>query len=384
MIKRQRVLVLSENEDFFQLIVTKLLATTLQNFVMKKCNDINSAESISRELHIDIVILHMENDFKSKLLTLLTLCRSLSAIPVISISESSDLESTLECLQAGAQDHLSSEELSRASFQKIVYRTIERFRFRKVNLDRICELQKINKLYEEELKLAGRIQEVTMADRFFDFPDIAVAVEHHPLESGSGDFFHIIQLDPGRYLIFLTDVTGHGTPAALYTMMMRSEFNNIIHDEHSPAAICKFLNRRMHEILYTHHFATAVVVLVDTNSSTLTYANAGHPLPLYYSTTTEKVIVLENSNPLMGLMPDWEFSEDQVQFGHEDTFCIFTDGATTTAKTIITTEQTLDLIPNHPSMNIENWVQAFISNAFTRLNTSQPNDDVTVVGIRIK
>lgn len=108
---------------------------------------------------------------------------------------------------------------------------------------------------------------------------IAVAELFEPTEEVGGDYYDVIPLPEQKYLLCLADVTGHGVPAAMAATVIKSLVLEAIQFTTSPAEILTRINRRYAEIIMPGHFATMVVLVIDTKYLTVSYANAGHEPP---------------------------------------------------------------------------------------------------------
>ncbi len=148
---------------------------------------------------------------------------------------------------------------------------------------RTCELEtekdKLalkNEIMEKELDMARRIQLRLMPQRY---PSSAVYSLYRPMHLIGGDYYDFLPLqEPGAWGIFISDVSGHGVPAALVASMIKSILlqSGGLHGD--PAALLSHLN----DLLYGRtgeNFVTAFYGVFDSRSRTIVYSNAGHHPP---------------------------------------------------------------------------------------------------------
>ena len=77
-----------------------------------------------------------------------------------------------------------------------------------------------NRLIGRELEMARRIQQRLIPQ---DTPNERIAFLYRPMEEVGGDYFDFLQLSDGAKIgMFLSDVSGHGVPAAFITSMIKS------------------------------------------------------------------------------------------------------------------------------------------------------------------
>ncbi len=96
-----------------------------------------------------------------------------------------------------------------------------------------------------------------------------------------GDWYDVVELDEGRYVFSMGDVTGHGLEAAIMTNRVRQTISTLASIERDPAAILK----RANAVLASHErlIVTALCGSIDARTGALTFASAGHPPALVVS-----------------------------------------------------------------------------------------------------
>ena len=113
-----------------------------------------------------------------------------------------------------------------------------------------------------------------------------------------GDWYEGLVLDDGSLAVVLGDVTGHGLTAAADMALIRG----IILPCCTMAYVSRTSSRSCRgcsAVVPGQLLATAVVVLIDPATSTLTYATAGHPPPLLIRPdgTVERLDRSQRPNP---------------------------------------------------------------------------------------
>ena len=135
------------------------------------------------------------------------------------------------------------------------------------------ELKVKNEAIEAQLDLARKIQMKLVPS---SVPDKRIAFFYKPMEKVGGDFFDFIKLpSPDKIGLFISDVSGHGVPAALITSMLKGAIlqrDDLLED---PASLLMNLN----EFLISQsggNFVTALYGIYNFSDRTFSYANAGH------------------------------------------------------------------------------------------------------------
>jgi len=125
-----------------------------------------------------------------------------------------------------------------------------------------------------------------------------------------GDYFDVIPLPDGRYVLAIADVSGKGVPAALLIAALRAavqiEVRGIGSAEELVAVVDR-LNQMIYRDTSGNMFVTMVLGLLDPLESTLTYCNAGHVHPLLCH-ADGAVESLDAGGCFLGIMPVWPMS----------------------------------------------------------------------------
>lgn len=93
-----------------------------------------------------------------------------------------------------------------------------------------------------------------------------------------GDFYRATRLPSGRSAFIIGDVAGHGLASGLFTMLMRSLWEEHAPILEDPVAFLRAADARLGSMLENdYHFVTATVGVLDPEARTFTYASAGAP-----------------------------------------------------------------------------------------------------------
>ena len=179
---------------------------------------------------------------------------------------------------------------------------------------------------EKELKVAHDIQMSMLPKTFPPYPerdDIDIYGTLTPAKDVGGDLFDFYIRDE-KLFFCIGDVSGKGVPASLVMAMTRSLFRNISAHTAEPHRIAYTLNQALAEGNENSMFVTAFIGVLDLATGLLRYCNAGHNPPLLIG--REVSLVPCQPNVPLGLMTDMEFEPQEIQFEHQMTIFLFTDG----------------------------------------------------------
>lgn len=180
---------------------------------------------------------------------------------------------------------------------------------------------------EEELKRAGEIQQMLLPSTLPQLAGVQIAGAWQPAREVGGDYFDAIQLDRDRLGICVGDVAGKGITAALLMANLQASFRAFATAEASPQVVCTKLNKFLCANIASGKFVTFFYAVLDANTRTLTYENAGHSpgLLLRSNGTTE---ALQGGGAVLGALPDWTYQDYTAQLQPGDQLLLSTDGIT--------------------------------------------------------
>ena len=179
---------------------------------------------------------------------------------------------------------------------------------------------------ENELKVAHDIQMSMLPKTFPPYPerdDIDIYGTVTPAKDVGGDLFDFY-IRNEKLFFCIGDVSGKGVPASLVMAVTRSLFRNISNHVAEPAEIVKTLNEAMADNNDTSMFVTLFIGVLDLQTGTLQYCNAGHNSPLLISRDIQFLPC--DPNLPIGVMTDWNFTCQETCLETQDCIFLYTDG----------------------------------------------------------
>ncbi len=179
----------------------------------------------------------------------------------------------------------------------------------------------------KELKQARQTQEFILPSELPSTAHWKFQSMFVPLEQIGGDFYDVVELNPGVYGLLIADVTGHGIPASLLTFMSSTTFKNTAPGSLSPAETLSSTNSKLYGKMPNDAFVTMFYAILDTNSKTLRYCQAGHPAAMLIRSSANEIISLETRDPFIGILSQEELflREKMVKIEPGDKFIMYTD-----------------------------------------------------------
>jgi len=203
------------------------------------------------------------------------------------------------------------------------------------------ELRVKNHLMEDNLQMAREIQMAMLPQQYPVFPANASPDQsafqfvhrYQATETVSGDFFSVSALSDTEAAVFICDVTGHGTRAALVTAMIRALTEELKPLAREPGHFLRQLNFDLHNILKSTGspmLTTAFYLVADWQTGRTRFANAGHPRPLVVRRSTGRIDLLAHAagrgEPALGLFDNAVYQTSETAIVPGDLVMLFTDG----------------------------------------------------------
>jgi sigma-B regulation protein RsbU (phosphoserine phosphatase) len=252
------------------------------------------------------------------------------------------------------------------------------------------ELQKTARI-EGELTAARNIQKKLIPHSRFSVPNIELFGYYMPAYEVGGDYLDYFVNEEGHVVIAIGDVCGKGTPASMHMTMLRTTLRIKARNESSAARLVCEVNNAIRSDLSALSFISLLCIIVNKDRTSLTYARAGHPLLIRYSSADMTPASVECSGIALGLLSDSSpfepfIEEVKIPIKKGDHFFIYTDGLveaineTSDAYGIQRIMKTLQLTGNDGP---ERVINSIIADVDTFRNGVPHRDDLTLCAFSI-
>jgi energy-coupling factor transporter ATP-binding protein EcfA2 len=177
----------------------------------------------------------------------------------------------------------------------------------------------------QELALAGRMQASLLPTIPTELPGWQVTAALRPAREASGDFYDFIRLPDGKLGLVIADVVDKGMVAALYMALSRTLIRTYATDyPDRPDLALRAANERILADTQAGLFVTVFYGILDPDTGTLSYCNAGHLPP--YLLSKQKVQPLAGKGMALGVMEEMPWEHRTIQFPPDSALLLYTDG----------------------------------------------------------
>jgi sigma-B regulation protein RsbU (phosphoserine phosphatase) len=218
--------------------------------------------------------------------------------------------------------HYASKSLSNVSNDLL--RTIAREAAALVHNAELVQEQEQARRYEQELAIAGQIQQHLMSVQMPDSSFAQVRARNIPCKEIGGDFFDVVTT-PHSIAAVLADICGKGVSAALMASILQGMIYTQLEAGVPLAEIADVANRFLCTKDLSEKYATFVVARLFP-TGLLEVINCGLVQPFLVRAGT--LWRMPPQNPPVGLMEDVSYTMEPYQFAPGDRLVLVTDGVT--------------------------------------------------------
>ncbi|WP_432561360.1 PP2C family protein-serine/threonine phosphatase [Kineococcus sp. SYSU DK003] len=257
-------------------------------------------------------------------------------------------------------------------------------------LDELADAVSAREALQQGQPLVAEVRDQLTAHDLPVVPGWSAAAALRPAEGLlAGDWYDVLPLPDGRFAVVVADVSGHGARAGIVAIQLKRLLEAALHLAPEPDLALAMAARVFSD--EAERFASCVVAVVDPDSGTVTYANAGHPAPLVLrhdeGQELRVVTELEPTGPLLSWLHldvpgAWRTATASMAPG--SLLVVFTDGLTEARSTGSTEELgiggVLRALGGLPELTPQALVDLALDEA-RRFSGGRARDDVTLVAL---
>ena len=200
-----------------------------------------------------------------------------------------------------------------------------------VNTHLLLDSQAKMEAVENDLRFASKIQSDALppvAPEFADHLDLNLRASMNTAREVGGDFYDYFAIDDHRFCILIADVSGKGTPAALFMMTVKTMIKDYAMTSNSTSEVFTSVNQRLCENNDENMFATAWIGILDTDTMIMQYTNAGHNYPFILHGNESCELLKVNHGLFLAGMDGTKYKQSEIELHGGDRIFLYTDGVT--------------------------------------------------------
>ena len=187
-----------------------------------------------------------------------------------------------------------------------------------------------NERYQEELKIAQRVQKALLPLKLDHPASFDICAYSNTADEVGGDYYDTYQVDETHFVLIMGDVSGKGTSAAFHMAQMKGVFQSLIQLGIHPAEFMNKANAALSKCLERNHFITASIFEIDTVKNSFCHARAGHIPTLWYKAAEKAADFISIEGLGLGIVRNPSYKnhvqEETFEYRSGDILVLLTDG----------------------------------------------------------
>lgn len=242
--------------------------------------------------------------------------------------------------------------------------------------------------HERELTIARTIQKTLLPKSMPMLENFEIAGLNQAAHMIGGDYYDVVALDDGRYMLTIADVSGKGIPAAILIAAVRSAVQieaRSLRDEPLESVLSR-LNGMVCRDTTNNMFVTMIFGVLDPGTNEFTYINAGHVYPLLVR-PDGRMKSLESGGCFLGVSDDIVYQSETVKMEPGSRLFMFTDGVTDVMNpedTMFGQDRLREFLLATLEMTAEEQIEMLLETTDQFRDKAVPFDDFTVLVARCK
>jgi sigma-B regulation protein RsbU (phosphoserine phosphatase) len=247
--------------------------------------------------------------------------------------------------------------------------------------DEVAQRERLN----SEVQIARDVQERLFPQTLPPIAGLAYAGACRSALGVGGDYYDFLALPGGKLGLAIGDVSGKGIAAALTMASLQASLRSeATRAPDNLAGLMSNVNRLLHEALASNRYATFFYGQYDPASRRLTYVNAGHNPPMVFHSSNGdcRVLRLEASGTVVGLLDNATYQQAAVPLAPGDVFIAFTDGiseAMNAAQDEWGEERLIDTMKGCLKLPPGEIISCIMKSADNFAAGAKQNDDMTMI-----
>jgi len=265
-----------------------------------------------------------------------------------------------------------------------------------------AQLTKTMRRMKKNLEAAAKVQQAMLPESLPKVKQLAFAWRYIPTDELAGDILNVFRLDNRHVGMYLLDVSGHGTAAALLAVSIArllspmSHTSTLVRDhDHDasadcadrivpPAEVAERLNRQFPWDSETGQFFTLIYGVLDTETLVFRYVSAGHPAPVVCD-GNQAIPIAEHRGFPIGL-GDGKYPEQTIALEPGQRLYLYSDGVTDTmspSRELFGKTQLIQALDRQHGASVEASLDGLLDAVEAWRGSSRFNDDVSILALEV-
>lgn len=197
----------------------------------------------------------------------------------------------------------------------------------------IEKLENSNIKLQQDLNTAKNIQKSLLPNKTKTLYTLRFYSEYIPSDELSGDYYDYFKIDNENLICYISDVSGHGVPAAMLTIFLNCTIKSAIEktkDNLTPSKILNFLYEEYNNSSFDDEvYILLFLFIYNVKNETITYSPAGlNTEPIFIANTGHCKKITNIGFPICKLMNIYKpvYKDYTMKINSHDKLFLYTDG----------------------------------------------------------
>lgn len=307
--------------------------------------------------------------------------RLLRQIPVIMITAVDEIESTVRCIEKGADDYLT-KPFNPTLLKARISACLEKKQWHDQEEKYLKRIEELLSKYKEDINFGAKVQKQILTnlpnvEKVLGNVGYQVSFYNRPATTITGDFIWPKEIDNNSAGLFFADSCGHGLQAALLSVFFLPIIRNLESPLWHPSEFLARLTKSVQGLIPSGKFVACNYLIFGPEI--IIFANAGQSFPILLQNGT--VEELEIGGPPIGFTSQIEYRDIRTNFSFGDRLILYTDGiteATNSKEEVYGKERLMQSIRKNALLGIHELKDQIITDVRSFVEDENFEDDITI------
>jgi phosphoserine phosphatase RsbU/P len=233
----------------------------------------------------------------------------------------------------------------------------------------------------QEIETASQIQKKIIPQTLPEINGFDIAGINIPSLEVGGDYFDVIKLKNGKFLLIIADVSGKGVASGLLVNTLNATLNAYVENDFSLTDISFRLNKVIYKSSTPDKYITCFLALLDPETSSFEYVNAGHNPIFHFS--NNQLYKLEKGGIAFGMFDfGIPYESGNIILSPNDRILFYTDGVTEAMNELeeeYSDEKLEQFFSQNNLTSANEFIDAIVADVKRHAGTAHQSDDITAL-----
>jgi putative methionine-R-sulfoxide reductase with GAF domain len=241
------------------------------------------------------------------------------------------------------------------------------------------------KILNKDMQLAAQIQKNSLPIIPKTYGDLEIATYYNASRDVGGDFYDMIIHGPREVSFVIADVSGKGTPAALFMELSKTAIASEVSRTETTSDALNEANKVIMEKSGYFMFVTVMLLRINMDTKKVLFSSAGHNEQFIYSKSAKKITHLYGKGTPIGISKG-SYSQEEFFYEKGDILLLYTDGVSECANEqdeFFGLDRMEDIIRENDDKSSQEIRDILVKETLEFQGKAEQHDDCTFVVVKL-